>query len=181
MFYSVMGLTATLETEKSSIFATPFFPEQLTFLDVIAIASFVLAIISIILSIYISHVSNATQDKLMDDVASRAIERYNTRQETPNTKPQQKRKPLSSDAKRNAKKILQHIFKESKKNSYNEPWVLGAYFPNKLNGIFSSDETILLMHEWRKKGYIKWSNGLSISTKVFILKEGKILEDINSR
>ena len=181
MFYSVMGLTATLETEKSSIFATPFFPEQLTFLDVIAIASFILAIVSIILSIYISHVSNATQEKLMDDVASRAIERYNTQQEAPTSKPQQNRKQLSSEAKRNAKRILQHIFKDAQKNSYEKPWVLGAYFPNKLNRIFSSDETISLMHEWKKKGYIKWSNGLSISTKVFILEEGKIFEDIDSR
>lgn len=181
MLHNVVMITAILETDNGSIFATPFFPEDLTFLDVIAIASFILAIVSIILSIYISHISNATQKKLLEDVASRAIERYNAQQEVSNSKLQQKRKQLSSETKRNAKKILQHIFKDARKNSHSEPWILGAYFPNKLNGIFNFDETISIMHEWKKKGYIKWSNELSISTKVFVLEEGEIIEDINSR
>lgn len=170
----------SVETVKKSIFASPFFPEQLTFSDVLGIVSVILAIISIILSLVIYKLSNDTSEKLAEEAARRAFEKkYNAEERT--TVEMSKIVNLNKEQCKTVKKLINQLIKRAKKNSITDPWVHAASFPIQLKNEFNEEETVRLMYEWKDKEFISWTGTLENSTKVFILRGDLIIEDIDSR
>lgn len=115
----------------------------------------------------------------MEDVAEKAIERFNKSPDGIGYK--HNAVDIADNKKNSAKKAIKRIIKEAKKHSQTEPWVEGAYFTNRFDGILDPDEVITLMHQWKDKKYIGWSNELSVDSEIYIKKEGELLEDINTR
>lgn len=174
----------SVEPVKKSFFASPFFPEQLTFSDVLGIISVILAIISIALALVIYKLSNDTSEKLAEEAARRAFEKmYNAveRITTEETVEASKTVNLSKEQCKAIKKLINQLIKRAKKNSIANPWVHAASFPIQLKNEFTEEETVLLMYEWKDKAFISWTGTLENSTKVFILRGDLIVEDIDSR
>lgn len=179
----ILGTCESANTIKTSIFASPFFPEQLSFSDVLGIISVALAIISIVLAIVIYKLSNDTSAKLAEDAARRAFEKRYNAEKTSNEKSSALiSATLSSQEQRKAvKKLVKQIIKRAKKNSTTEPWVHAAVFPIQLKNYFSEEDTVCLMYEWKEHAFIRWIGTLESSTMVYILKGELLIEDINSR
>lgn len=167
----------TKTTIDKSIFTSPFFPEQLSFSDVLGIISVILAIISIILAIVIYKLSNDTSEKLAEEAAKRAFEKqYNIEQlnKSANTN------VLTKEQRKYVKKLITQLLKKSKKNSANQPWIHAASFPIQLKEYFNEEQTVHLMYKWMDKKYISWNGTLENSTKIYILEGDSIIEDIDS-
>lgn len=77
--------------------------------------------------------------------------------------------------------MINKLIKRAKKNSISNPWVYAASFPIQLKNLFTEEETVRLMYEWKDKSFISWTGKLENSTKVFILRGDLIVEDIDSR
>ena len=187
-FVSVLAsdemMRESVETVKKSIFASPFFPEQLTFSDVLGIISVILAIISIILALVIYKLSNNTSEKLAEEASKRAFEKkYNAVERTTVEGIVETSKiiNLSKEQCKAIKKLINKLIKRAKKNSISNPWVYAASFPIQLKNLFTEEETVRLMYEWKDKSFISWTGKLENSTKVFILRGDLIVEDIDSR
>ena len=171
------------DTTKKSIFASPFFPEQLSFSDVLGIISVALAIISIVLAIVIYKLSNDTSEKLAEDAARRAFEKRYNAEEASSEKSSEFTSAtlLGKEQCKAVKKLINLIIKRAKKNSAATPWVHAAIFPIQLKSYFSEEDTVCLMYEWKEKAFISWTGTLENSTMVYILKGELLIEDINSR
>lgn len=183
MFYMVLlAASEGAETAKKSIFTSPFFPEQLSFSDVLGIISVVLAIISIILAIVIYKLSNDTSEKLAEEAARRAFEkRYNAAGALGEKSSESMNVTfLNKEQCKAVKKLFNQIIKRAKKNSITDPWVHAAIFPIQLKSYFSEEETVRLMYKWKDKVFISWTGTLENSTKVHILKGESLIENINS-
>ena len=180
-----MGLLVAIEgaaVTSESIFASPFFPEQLSFSDVLGIISVILAIVSIILAVVIYKLSNDTSEKLAEEAARRAFEkRYNAERSSSEKSSELISTPLLNKEQCKAvKKLINQIIKRSKKNSTTEPWVHAAIFPIQLKSYFSEEETVRLMYKWKDKAFISWTGALENSTTVHILKGELLIENIDS-
>lgn len=173
----------SVETTTMSIFESPFFPEQLTFSDVLGVVSVILAVISIILTIVIYLLSNETSEKLAEEVARRAFEKKYNEAERANEKSVKiyRNVNLNKNQYKVVKKLINQLIKKAKKNSLSEPWLHAASFPIQLKDEFTEEETVQLMYEWKDKKLISWNGALENSTKVFILRGDLIIEDIDSR
>jgi len=172
----------SVDTLKKSIFASPFFPEQLTFSDTLGIISVILAIISIILAIVIYILSNNTSEKLAEEAARRAFEnKYNAEGKSTEKKEIYRKVNLNKNQYKIVKKLINQLIKKAKKNSLTNPWLHAATFPIQLKNEFTEEETVRLMYEWKDKELISWTGILENSTKVFILRGDMIIEDIDSR
>ncbi len=171
------------ETTTKSIFESPFFPEQLSFSDVIGIISVILAVISIVLAIVIYLLSNETSEKLAEEVARRAFEKKYNEEERTTEKNVNIYRTVNLNKKqcKVVKKLINQLIKKAKKNSLSNPWVHAASFPIQLKNEFTEEETVQLMYEWKDKMLISWNGALENSTKVFILRGDLIIEDIDSR
>lgn len=188
MFFLFISTSAkitrdSIQTVKKSIFAKPFFPEQLNFSDMLGIISIILAVISIILAIVIYKLSNDTSEKLAEEAARRAFEKkyYTENRLTENNTEITKNFNLTKEQRKVVKKLINQLIKRGKKNSSINPWIHAASFPIKLKDEFTEEETVRLMYEWKKKAFISWDGTLENTTKIFILKGDLILEDIDSR
>lgn len=184
MFCMVVLATGEIAgSTHKSIFASPFFPEQLSFSDVVGIISVVLALISIILAIVIYKLSNYTSKKLAEEAARRAFEKRYYAEGLSSEKYSELISVtlLSKEQCKSVKKLINQIIKRAKKNSATEPWVHAAIFPIKLKNYFSEEDTVRLMYKWKDKSLISWSGALENSTEVHILKGELLIEDINSR
>lgn len=184
MFYIVhLAANDVAESTKESIFLSPFFPEQLSFSDVLGIVSVVLAVISIILAIVIYKLSNDTSEKLAEEAAKRAFEKRYNAEGVLNKKSSELINVtlLSKEQSKAVKKLINQIIKRAKKNSTTDPWVHAAIFPIQLKNYFSEEETVRLMYEWKDKAFISWMGTLENSTMVHILKGELLIENINSR
>lgn len=171
------------ENTKNSIFVSPFFPEQLSFSDVLGIISVVLAVISIVLAIIIYKLSNDTSEKLAEEAARRAFEKQNNIEGGLTNKSEESIKVVrfTKEQCKIVKKLLNQLIKKAKKNSIDKPWVHAASFPILLKNEFSEEEAVHLMYEWKEKSFISWTGTLENSTKVYIKRGDLILEDIDSR
>lgn len=184
MFYMVLlAASEGAETIQKSIFASPFFPKQLSFSDVLGIVSVALAIISIVLAIVIYKLSNDTSEKLAEEAARRAFEkRYNAEGALSEKSSESMSVTLLSKEQCKAvKRVINQIIKRAKKNSITDPWVHAAIFPIQLKSYFSEEDTVRLMYEWKDKGFISWTGTLENFTKILILKGELLIENINSR
>lgn len=171
-------------TVKGLIFASPFFPEQLTFSDVLGIVSVILAILSILLALVIYKLSNDTSEKLAEEAARRAFEKkYNVKERasTEKTVETSITVNLNKEQRKAIKKLMSRLIKRAKKNSIVNPWIHAASFPIQLKNEFTEEETVRLMYEWKDKAFISWTGTLENSTKVFILRGDLIVEDIDTR
>lgn len=188
MFFLFISASAKIsrngvKTVTKSIFAKPFFPEQLSFSDMLGIISIILAVISIVLAIIIYKLSTDTSEKLAEEAARRAFEKkyYIENRLTENTAEITKKINLNKEQRRVVKKLINQLIKRGKKNSSINPWIYAASFPIKLKDEFTEEETVGLMYEWKEKAFISWDGTLENTTKIFILKGDLILEDIDSR
>lgn len=170
-------------TTQNSIFASPFFPEQLSFSDVLGIISVVLAVISIVLAIIIYKLSNDTSEKLAEEAARRAFEKQNNveRESTKKSEEYIKVIRFTKEQSKVVKKLINQLIRKAKKNSIDEPWVHAASFPILFKNEFSEEEAVHLMYEWKEKSLISWTGMLENSTKVYIKRGDLIIEDIDSR
>lgn len=75
LMIETMRIIATEVTNSDVLSQTKFFPEQISFSDMLGIISVILGCISIILALIIYRLSNDTAQKFAEEVAQRAFEK----------------------------------------------------------------------------------------------------------
>lgn len=183
--YTLILTYVNSETQQENVerilFSSPFFPEVWSFADVSGVISILLGIVSIILSLIIYKLSNATSEKLAEDAARRAFEKQQKSDGKMLDYDEKNRKTFTKEQKKKIKKKLSVLCKNAQRYSNGKLWVHAASFPITLKSELNEDEVVELMYEWKNNNIISWGGNLETSTQVFIDRSELLIEDINSR